>query len=172
MLKERFGATVLQGLLAALGVGEHFAHHSVGGLVLLFAQGEVGDVEGTLRKILIEVLGKTGKPQRARDACRSAKQVGFAACPPIVTSVNGRQSRSRQHWRTSSPIPATTGRYTMGALALGAGYMVTCFSHAAMYDSFATKGDAGHIDCVMSRGRALCRGDEWRQIVHFEMSGG
>ena len=80
-LKERFGATVLQGLLAALGVGEHLAHHSVGGLVLLFAQGEVGDVEGTLRKILVEVLGKTGKPQRARDACRSAKQIGFAACP-------------------------------------------------------------------------------------------
>ncbi|MDC1857616.1 hypothetical protein POZ22_23055, partial [Bacteroides uniformis] len=42
---------------------------------------------------------------------------------------------------------ATTGRYTMGALALGAGYMVTCFSHAAMYDSY--------LKCVAFLGRLL-----------------
>ena len=62
VLEERFGAAVLQNLLAAFGVGEYLAHHAIGGLVLLFTQREVGDIKGVSRQVLVEILGKAGKP--------------------------------------------------------------------------------------------------------------
>ena len=80
-LEGRVDAPLGKEALDGSRVIKHGAHHAVGGLVLLFAEGEIGGTQLARRHVLAEVVGESRKPQGSRSTCHVCERIALGGCP-------------------------------------------------------------------------------------------